>query len=151
MIPIFTASLLIISMVDECLGTDAKRPNTLPERTWCLYARHTILVDRENIVVAPIINTRGFTICQKLGQCVGTCRAGLGATQLLLRRRRLFLLFTHRTWLSCCIYFLSPAKAKEVSKKRFCLLVGAVACLVLLTHLHLFYEMRIVIHSWPLR
>lgn len=115
-----------------------------------VYERHTILVDRENIVVAPIINTRGFTTCQKWASVWGTCRAGLGATQLLLRRR-LFLLLTHRTWMSCCIYFLSPATAKKVSKKGFCLLIAGVACLVLLTHLHLFYKMGIVIHSWPLR
>jgi hypothetical protein len=36
-----------------------------------VYARHTIVVDRVNIVVAPIINTRGFTACQKQAQCVG--------------------------------------------------------------------------------
>jgi hypothetical protein len=44
----------------------------------------------------------------------------------------------------CCSHTehgcLVVAKAKEVSKKGFCLLIGAVACLVLLTHLHLFYE-----------
>jgi hypothetical protein len=36
-----------------------------------VYARHTILVDRVNIVVAPIRNTRGFTACQKQAQSVG--------------------------------------------------------------------------------